>query len=442
MKINTIRLQNYRGIRDLSLDLDKNLTVFFGENGSGKSTVIDSIVIMLSWLVNRLINSSTSRARHISENDITNGNAFALISLLCCHQEKNIEWQLVKASSGVSLFSRKRLKDPLNSSNLDNLNEFIKSLQAKISEAEERLNLPTFVYYPVGRAVLDIPLRIREKNSFKLFAAYDQSLESGANFRAFFTWFRDREDLENENRKYVDLPDKPEDFCFPDSQLGAVRNALKVFLPEFTDLTVRRSPLRMEIKKNGKRLTIDQLSDGEKCLIAMIGDLARRMAIANPVRENPLDGDGVVLIDEIDLHLHPKWQHIVVSRLVEVFPNCQFIISTHSPHVITHVHPDNLYVLKQTEAGAIAERPSESYGKTVDRVLEDLMGLATTRPDKVTKGLNDLYELISLGQLAQAKQLLAEMTGEVEGDPDLLIGSDPDLVKAEVWIKRKESIGR
>jgi predicted ATP-binding protein involved in virulence len=198
----------------------------------------------------------------------------------------------------------------------------------------------------------------------------------------------------------------------------------------------------MEIKKNGKGLTIDQLSDGEKCMMAMVGDLARRMAIANPVRENPLDGDGVVLIDEIDLHLHPKWQHMLVSRLVEVFPNCQFIISTHSPHVITHVHPENLYVLKQTEAGVIAERPSESYGKTVDRVLEDLMGLATTRPDKVTKSLQELYELISLGQLEQAKQLLAVMTGEVDGDPDLLIGSDPDLVKAEVWIKRKESIGR
>lgn len=445
MKINTIRLQNYRGIRDLSLDFDKNLTVFFGENGSGKSTVIDSIAIMLSWLVNRLRYSSSTSGNPITEKNIANGNAFALIFLSCCHQEKNIEWQLFKArksSSDISLFSRKKLKDPHNATNLDNLSEFTKSLQAKIFEAEERLNLPIFVYYPVGRAVLDIPLRIREKNSFKLFAAYDRSLDGGANFRTFFEWFREREDLENENRKYVDLPNKPDDFCFPDPQLEAVRNALKVFLPEFTDLTVRRSPLRMEIKKNGKKFIIDQLSDGEKCLIAMIGDLARRMAIANPVRENPLYGDGVVLIDEIDLHLHPKWQRMVVSRLVEVFPNCQFIISTHSPHVITHVHPDNLYVLKQTEAGVIAERPSESYGKTVDRVLEDLMGLATTRPDKVTKSLQELYELISLGQLAQAKQLLAEMTGEVEGDPDLLIGSDPDLVKAEVWIKRKESIGR
>ncbi|GBO56011.1 hypothetical protein APA_4217 [Pseudanabaena sp. lw0831] len=445
MKINTIKLQNYRGIRELSLDLDKNLTVFFGENGSGKSTVIDSIVIMLSWLVNRLRYSSGTSGYPITENNIANGNAFALIALSCCHHEKNIEWKLFKArkgSSGASLFSRKRLKDPRNSTNLDNLSEFTQSLQEKIFEAEERLNLPTFVYYPIGRAVLDIPLRIREKNSFKLFATYDQSLERGTNFRTFFEWFREREDLENENRKYIDVPIKPEDFCFPDPQLEAVRNALKVFLPEFTDLTVRRSPLRMEIKKNGKRLSIDQLSDGEKCLMAMVGDLARRMAIANPVRENPLDGEGVILIDEIDLHLHPKWQRMVVSRLIEVFPNCQFIISTHSPHVITHVHPDNLYVLKQTEAGAIAERPSESYGKTVDRVLEDLMGLATTRPDKVNKGLHDLYELISLGQLDQAKQLLAIMRGEVDGDPDLLIGSDPDLVKAEVLIKRKEIIGR
>jgi predicted ATP-binding protein involved in virulence len=198
----------------------------------------------------------------------------------------------------------------------------------------------------------------------------------------------------------------------------------------------------MEIKKNGKRLTIDQLSDGEKCLIAMVGDLARRMAIANPVSENPLDGDGVVLIDEIDLHLHPKWQHIVVSRLVEVFPNCQFIISTHSPHVITHVHPDNLYVLKQTEAGAIAERPSESYGKTVDRVLEDLMGLPTTRPDKVKESLHQVYQRINLGQIAEAKELIAIMKGEVAGDPDLLIGADPELGRAEVIIRRKEIIGR
>ena len=89
MKINTVKLQNYRGIRDLSLDLDKNLTVFFGENGSGKSTVIDSIVIMLSWLVNRLRYSSGTSGYPITENNIAYGNAFALIALSCCHHEEN-----------------------------------------------------------------------------------------------------------------------------------------------------------------------------------------------------------------------------------------------------------------------------------------------------------------------------------------------------------------
>lgn len=124
---------------------------------------------------------------------------------------------------------------------------------------------------------------------------------------------------------------KPDGFVFPDPHLEAVREALRQFLPEFDNLTVRRNPLRMEVEKNGERLTVNQLSDGEKCLIALIGDLARRLAIANPVLRNPLDGEGVVLIDEIDLHLHPKWQRLVVPKLRTVFPNCQFVISTHSP---------------------------------------------------------------------------------------------------------------
>ena len=159
-------------------------------------------------------------------------------------------------------------------------------------------------------------------------------------------------------------------------------------MPDFSDLTVRRNPLRMEVQKKGGRYQVDQLSDGEKCLIAMIGDLARRLAIANPELTNPLDGQAIILIDEIDLHLHPKWQRTVVPKLLDVFSGCQFILSTHSPHVITHVKPENLFLLNQTETGTEVIQPTESYGKNVDRVLEDLMGPETTRPDAVEA---DLY---------------------------------------------------
>ena len=106
---------------------------------------------------------------------------------------------------------------------------------------------------------------------------------------------------------------------FPDLQLEAVRNALSSFMPDFKNLTVRRNPLRMEVVKEGKHLMINQLSDGEKCLMALIGDLARRMAILNPSRANPLKGDGIILIDEIDLHLHPKWQRMAITKLVRAY---------------------------------------------------------------------------------------------------------------------------
>ena len=191
--------------------------------------------------------------------------------------------------------------------------------------------------------------------------AYGGGRTSGANFRTFFVWFREREDLENENRGFAS--EVRAGGQFPDPQLQAVRDALHAFLPEFSNLAVRRNPVRMEVEKNGQRLTVNQLSDGEKCIIAMLGDLARRLAIANPLRSNPLEGEGVVLIDEIDLHLHPRWQRILIPNLLTVFPNCQFFITTNSPHVVTHVQPESLFALSLGEVAMPVERPHESYGK-------------------------------------------------------------------------------
>jgi predicted ATP-binding protein involved in virulence len=363
-------------------------------------------------------------------------------------------------------------------SNLQGLSDYTKTIQSKISENNENVNIPIFAYYPVNRAVLDIPLRIRAKHDFKLIEAYEGALTGAANFRTFFEWFRAREDLENEsimirdkalkltldisqdeeliskvlkhfqNITEKDIPINPEnssteldtirtelnDFQFPDPQLEVVRRALKEFLPEFSNITVRRKPLRMEINKNGKRLIVNQLSDGEKSLIALIGDLARRLSIANPVASNPLEGSGIILIDEIDLHLHPKWQRLVIPKLLEIFPNCQFIVSTHSPSVITHVKPDYyLFLLRQTDSNVVAER-DESYGKTVDRVLEDLMGLKTTRPDEINSKLATLFKKIDEGDLKEARKIISMLRGE--------IGADPELGKADVLVKRKELIGK
>ncbi len=425
MKVTRLYLANYRNARALTIELNPKLNVFVGTNGSGKSTVLDAIAIMLSWAVNRIISPGAS-GRAIVESDITNGKSTSSIQLLCEAEGRTIEWKLFKVRRGRAASEGK--------SKLQELNYYTKGIQSKISETSEKVNLPLFVYYPVNRAVVEIPLRIRGKHRFDLLAAYDGALSSGANFKTFFEWFREREDLENEMQSTLldwNVPGRPKSL---DTQLNAVRSALTEFLPDFSDFTIRRSPLRMEVTKNGKRLTVNQLSDGEKILIAMIGDLARRMAIANPDSTKPLEGSGIVLIDEIDLHLHPRWQRMIVPKLLEVFPNCQFILSTHSPHVITHVQPESLFLLEQTDSDIAAIKPNESYGKNVDRVLEDLMGLETTRPDKVASDLHSIFETIDAGKLEEAQKMIAELEQK--------IGYDPELVKARVLIKRRELIGK
>ncbi|WP_309143275.1 AAA family ATPase [Nostoc sp. CHAB 5836] len=131
-------------------------------------------------------------------------------------------------------------------------------------------------------------------------------------------------------------------------------------IPSFSKLRVRRSPLRMTVIKQGEELIVNQLSDGEKCLLAMVGDLARRLAIANPSLPDPLQGSGVVLIDEIELHLHPKWQREIIPALTRTFPNCQFIVTTHSPQVISQVKPEGIYILEKTDEGVVARRPERT----------------------------------------------------------------------------------
>jgi predicted ATP-binding protein involved in virulence len=509
MRITELSLTHYRGAESLHLELDPHLNVFVGVNGSGKSTVLDAVAIMLSWAVNR-IKSVGASGRPIAEADITNGFSSASIDLTCTDCDQTIAWQLAKTRKGHG-------SSEIHS-DLSRLSIYSKQIQSKITDNSENINLPILIYYPVNRAVLDIPLKIRKKHSFTPLDTYDESLVSGASFRIFFEWFREREDLENEIEKrhnnlamvtlnlykslgkhikglYLFEPDKeaielgegwrndivpllkkfitieendylehseisPESIDYiiniiskaektlkleiesnkskteisGDDQLVAVRNSLEKVLPDFTDFSIRRNPLRMEVIKSGKRLIINQLSDGEKCLIALVGDLARRMVIANPTKENPLEGNGIVLIDEIDLHLHPKWQRTIISKLIEVFPNCQFIISTHSPHVINHVQPENIFLLDQMPKGIIASHPSKSYGNNVDQILEDLMGLETTRPDEVFQELRNIFSLIGSNSLSEAVDKIADLKKK--------IGTDPEIVKAEVLLARKEIIGK
>ena len=415
MRLNSINIEGFRGIPNLQLEFPKQVNVLVGVNGVGKSAVLDCTAIMLSRLIGR-IRSSAGTGRYFTHSDINNRRQWTRNEIEIAFQGKPLRWSVVKTRRGQQKQSISGLVD---------LRKDVELFRSKLAE-DEAARLPLAVYYPVNRAVLDIPLRIRKRHPFDRLAAYDQALSGEwSSFRVFFEWFREREDLENEKRL-----DKPE---FRDSQLQAVRTATERFLAGFKGLKVRRSPLRMVVEKHGEELIVNQLSDGEKCTLAMAGDLARRMAIANPAMADPLQGEAVVLIDEIDLHLHPEWQRRIIAALTKTFPKCQFLLSTHSPPILGHLDSKSIWILQRTKSGVSAKRPDDAYGQTTDRILEDIMGVPP-RPKEVQNTLNKLFRAIERGEMMEAKQLLSHM--------QLKVGPDPDLVKASVLIRRKEVLGQ
>jgi len=181
--------------------------------------------------------------------------------------------------------------------------------------------------------------------------------------------------------------------------LAALRRAAKGFLPECKSLRAETSPKpRLLVDKGGIPLDVRQLSDGERGLLALILDLARRLSQANPGLPDPVkQGEAVVLIDELDLHLHPKWQRTIVERLTRLFPRCQFIATTHSPQVVAAVEPDQILLL--TAAGVV--RPERTLGMDSNWILRHLME-ADDRPAGALKAIQAVESLIRKGFFKKA----------------------------------------
>lgn len=359
MMINRFELVNFRGIKKMPLSFKARTTALVGINGVGKSTALDALAISLSNLTSRIC-SQPAKSRQMSPDDIQVGTDYARLIV-----EADLQVNSSATIWAVALNRRSGKHDAERSSDLAQLNDHSGLFEGRLGVSERDstpVELPLAVYYDVHRAVLDVPLRVREKVRDNARGAYEDALgHGGTDFKRFFIWFRDREDQENEQ-----IRDNPN---YRDRDLSAVRKAIEGFT-KFSDLRIRRRPLRMTLKKEGTELNVMQLSDGEKCMLALVGDLARRLSQLNTALPDPLEGRGVVLIDEIDLHLHPRWQRTVVAQLEATFPNCQFIVSTHSPQVLGELPAESVLLLKD---GRCLGHPERAFGLSSGEVLEELM---------------------------------------------------------------------
>jgi predicted ATP-binding protein involved in virulence len=420
MRLEQLTIKNLRLFGDeehtINFSADKNITIFLGDNGAGKTTILHGCTVVLSNFFTAFPNLSNKMFTDTDVRVISNTQRADYLHVgMSITTEGDNTIQVDQYRKGNSNDTPK--------SDLSQLKEYANSLKDKI-DANERVALPILAYYGTERGQIQAPERRRDFSViFPRWDSYTGALEPATNFKRFFTWFERNED--EERREQVSR----KDWDYRSYVLEAVRKALNKMDERYYRPRVLTSPLRFVMDdisdlsstrreqylhdlptftssslpdgfEDVKEVRIEQMSDGYRIMIAMIADIAARMAEANPSPEcsgldDPLSTPGIVFIDEIDLHLHPVWQRKVLQQLKTIFPNVQFIVTTHSPNVVMGAL-DFAQVVK-LENGIINSDVDISQFKYYDisqLLLSNLFELDNVRSDDYLKIYKERKDLI------------------------------------------------
>lgn len=445
MKLSSLTLSNYRGFEQLELKFCDDVTVIAGVNGVGKSGILKALRQLLSHFEANVL--GVGQDVLLEAGDVQIGKQSMSLGLGAQASGDKVDVQLGRTLIPESKFGEiqeriEKLRQeiryhPKRSSEAigkeieiefleDRLRGFDDSaaIYAPGYESKETADssLPVFAYYSVNRAFTDLPKKLLTAKPLSSEAAHENSLKGGrVNLNDFANWFR----VALEGELGSDTSGK--------KLWKALESTIETILPGFKDLKLEWTEGRLpsfSIAKNGVRFSLQQLSDGERALLALAADLTQRLSLANPGLAKPAkEGIGIVLIDEIELHLHPKWQRRVLESLRCAFPNCQFIATTHSALVLGEVKSDCVRFLEPNEETGKIEVyiPPESFGLDVNRVLGELMG-ASERNKGVLSDITDLFRLIDDEKFEEAREAMKPLT-------DLLGEDEPELTRANTLIK-------
>lgn len=376
MKIEYLYIENFRGIHKFEIGNLRNLNVIAGVNGAGKTTIISALRILFSWFIARIRNVK-SRGINILDKDITIGKKYCFLKIKL---DNGVSWQIYKQRSNYRGAAAYKTE-------MSNMMPLANEIATQLAENDGTANITLIDAYGVNRVVDSTPMRVRKQHKLKPMDAMSIDMSNGVNFHDFFIWFREMEDIENERLRNTGK-------LVLNTQLEAVRQTIAKLIDGYHDFKVQRNPQAFIISKGNIKFDFNQLSDGEKSYIALVLDIARKMAMTHPNMHNPLDGDGIVLIDEIDLHLHPTWQRDVVGKLQTIFPNCQFIITTHSPHVVSCVNlveGNKLIAIYNGEAIEICEN---LYGMESDFILTDIFQMQSLRNQIAQSHIDNIWSIL------------------------------------------------
>ena len=405
MIITNLGLANVRGIEAAEFSFQPGLNLIIGENGAGKTTALDALAICLEAVTRKIngVRGSSGRRDNFTAEDI---------NVLAGALDVRLRFTLDGEQYGYTYHQRRAsvVNQPGESSTLQE-QTYDASLSSEFTgatppAAHGMRPRPFGILFSTRRAVPDdrAPSRAAAAGGQRA-ALADAFGHRELRLPEFAAWLRTRSALAAETSTSA-------------RALAAFERAVERFLPGYSNLRVTdEAKPQLLIEKQGAVIPVAKLSDGERGMLALVFDLTRRLAQANPDLDDPAaEGVGVVLIDEIDLHLHPEWQRAIVTNLPETFPRLQFIATTHSPQVIGEVLPDCIQVIGE---GPVFS-PAHSYGVDSSRVLEEIMN-APRRTTEIQRLLKRLSDLVTAGDDAAARSATDELESKLgDNDPEVL----------------------
>ncbi|MEB5973253.1 AAA family ATPase [Pantoea dispersa] len=458
MKLHSLGLTSFRGFDRLDIDFDERLTVIAGVNGVGKSTILQAIAIAYSHSLPDFT-VSREKALPVLDADIQQGKSTCIIEIgssdlgaaylitflskesLDKSEKLTLEHKQAQMKKDLALLEKgtpdyKNLKNEITwiDKRLEgNFEKRLNWLFTDTHETEARLKRylkssptqPLVIYYSTHRLLSRLPPKLQGTLPFKQGAAFSKSLtQLEISLNEFAKWQR---------AIFSTRVLRKEAVQYGERILKLLQEAISSLMPQIKEFWFHEeNPPRYSVvkdatideqargKKARKQLFLEQLSDGERGLIALVFDLTRRLAVANPNLSNPIaEGEALVLIDEIELHLHPRWQREVLQRLRDTFKACQFVVTTHSPLVLGEVPAGCVRFLEIVDGKVSVTVPTEAYGMDANRILQELMG-APVRNREVEGKLNALFELIDQERFDEARAAIAALEQKLgEDEPEL-----------------------
>jgi predicted ATP-binding protein involved in virulence len=439
------------------MGFEQDVNVIVGVNGAGKSSLLDAIALALFDLTftpyNAEIPQPFYKNRSFDKNrfyarDVGRGLFVALDDIHIVPNTQDIsigrkDFICFQAEGISDLHSPISWKQKFHYKQTEEYSGFNATLEAQ--EIHQYIDKQWAKVLEDSHACIDVPAYYRAQRYFSpihqlenIFdvkierpLALQNAMDAGTNYLAVCQWFYLRENSELRERTKI----QDNKFEYPD--LRAVRNAIKNIIEGveriyFDESTPPR--LMVEVRKNGivEKLLLNQLSDGYKNLLAMILDFARRLSIANPYMSNPLEAPGILLIDEIELHLHPHWQQTVIPSLRKVFPNTQIIVTTHSPQVLTTVDQRCIRILKDNKIYTVTE---STNGAEAKRLLENILETESRPPDsEIGKKIKTIYDLINDNKLDDAQKEIDTLE-ELKIDEPAILEAE-SIIKCKYWEKK------